>query len=173
MNEYQLKELLSNSEKVEDKINSFLTTKQLVKQEVDKAEIKGHIQKAKHNIRFVDDTLKQGYSDWALVGCYYTAYHMALALIMKFGFSSKSHDATLAVIIKHYYQKELDQNDIDFVNDTFLNSQDIMFYAQSKFEREKASYSSQTSFNHKLINEIKLKTTLFLNKTIEIIENGS
>ena len=132
-------------------------------------EIKGHIEKAKHNLLFVNDTLKQGYSDWGLVGCYYAIYHSALALIMKKGFSSKNHDATICILIDKYYN-DLNECDFDLMNKVFLDSQDIMFYVQAKNEREKASYSSKIIFDKKLINEIKLKTILFFNKVLEIIK---
>ncbi len=171
VNEFQLKKLLESSEELNRKIEDYISKYILVKQEVDLEEIKGHIQKAKHNIQFTEDTLKQNYTDWALVGCYYAAYHIALALIMKKGFSSKSHDATLCVIIKEYYKNELDEEDMDLLNQTFLDSCDIMFYVQSKMEREKASYSSKILFDDKLINEIKIKTRLFLNKGLDILEN--
>lgn len=170
MNEFQLKRLLESQEEVSRKIEDYISKNAIVKQGVDQEEIKGHVQKAKHNLQFVEDTLKQNYTDWALVGCYYAAYHTALALIMKKGFSSKSHDATLCVIIKEYYKKELDVEDMDLLNRMFLDSHDILFYAQSKAEREKASYSSKIVFDDRLINEIKIKTRLFLNKGLEIIE---
>lgn len=170
MNEFQLKRLLESQEEVSRKIEDYISKNAIVKQGVDQEEIKGHVQKAKHNLQFVEDTLKQNYTDWALVGCYYAAYHTALALIMKKGFSSKSHDGTLCVIIKEYYKKELDVEDMDLLNRMFLDSHDILFYAQSKAEREKASYSSKIVFDDRLINEIKIKTRLFLNKGLEIIE---
>ena len=170
MNEFQLKRLLSSSEEVEKKIENYIRDETLVRQNVDDSEIQGHIEKAKHNLNFVGDILKQKYTDWALVGCYYACYHIALALIMKKGFSSKSHDATLTVIIKEYYKKEIDENDIALINQSFLTSHDIMFYVQSKTEREKASYSSKIVFDIKIVNEIMLKTRLFVNKALEIIK---
>src|SRR3989344_9635 len=102
MNEKQLKRILNKPEMLKKRIENYLKRKILVKQEIDSKEIKGHIAKSEHNAEFVKDTLENGYSDWAIVGCYYAAYHMALALILKKGFSSKNHDATLCVLIKEY-----------------------------------------------------------------------
>ena len=75
-----------------------------------------HVQKAIHNLQAMAIFKENGYSDWAIVGCYYAAYHMALALILKKGFSSKNHDATLCILIKEYYNKELSSLDIELLN---------------------------------------------------------
>lgn len=40
---------------------------------------------------------------------------------------------------------------------------------KSKQEREKASYSSQIAFDKKLVQELRLKTILFVNKAKEIL----
>ncbi|MBI4439394.1 HEPN domain-containing protein [Candidatus Woesearchaeota archaeon] len=172
MNEAQLKKLLDNPKIVDKKIEFYTQKKVLVKQEFEEAEMKGHIEKAEHNSNFIQDTLKQDYTDWAIVGCYYASYHIALALLLKKGFSSKNHDATLCILIKHYYQNGLSREDIELINKTYLDNNDILFYVQSKNEREKASYSSQIAFDKKLVSDLRLKTLLFVNKGKEIIEQS-
>ena len=172
MNEKQLKRLLDNPQIVDGKIDFYIKKKVLIKQEFDEAEMKGHIEKAEHNSNFIQDTLKQDYTDWAIVGCYYASYHLALALLLKKGFSSKNHDATLCILIKYYYQNGLSREDIELINKTYLDNNDILFYVQSKNEREKASYSSQIVFDKKLVSDLRLKTLLFVNKGKEIIEKS-
>ena len=172
MNEKQLKALLENPKLVDEKIDFYIKNKILFRQEFDEAEMKGHIQKAEHNSGFIQDTLKQNYTDWAIVGCYYASYHIALALLLKRGFSSKNHDATLCVLIRHYYGRELTKDDIELINRIYLDNNDILFYVQSKQEREKASYSSQVFFDKKLVNELRLKTLLFVNKGKDIIDKS-
>ncbi len=154
MNEKQLKKLLNRKEVLEKRIEHYLKQKILVKQEIDNKEIEGHITKAEHNAEFVKDTLEDGYSDWAIVGCYYAAYHMALALILKKGFSSKNHDATLCVLIKEYHNNELSDLDIELLNKVYLNNEDILFYVKTKKEREKASYSHQIVFNERNVEDL-------------------
>ena len=171
MNEKQLKTIIENKEELDKKIEEYLTKKILLKQEISDGEIKGHIEKSEHNLKFSKDTLKQGYSDWALIGFYYSAYHISLALLLKRGYYSKNHDATLCVLIKHYYGKEISKEDLDLLNLIYLDYQDILFYVQSKQEREKASYSSQRIFKKELINEVEMKTILFVNKCKEILKN--
>ena len=170
MNEKKLKSLLDNPQIVDKKIGFYVSKKLLIKQEFDEAEMKGHIEKAEHNSNFIQDTLKQHYTDWAIVGCYYASYHIALALLLKKCFASKNHDATLCILIKYYYQKGLSRDDIELINRIYLDNNDILFYVQSKNEREKASYSSQIVFDKKLVSNLRLKTLLFVNKCKEIIE---
>jgi len=105
------------------------------------------------------------------VGCYYALYHIALALILKKGFSSKNHDATLCVLIKYYYKKHLTEEDIMLLNQIYLDNQDILFYVHAKQEREKAAYSSRIFLDKKKTNELHLKTVLFVSKCKKILEN--
>ncbi len=164
MNEKQLKRILNQPEVLNKRIKNYLKHKILVKQEIDEKEINGHIAKSEHNAEFVKDTFNSGYSDWAIVGCYYAAYHTALALILRKGFSSKNHDATLCILIKEYYNKELSSSDIELLNKVYLNNEDILFYVKSKEEREKASYSSQIIFDKKNVEDLRLKTLEFVSK---------
>ena len=167
MNEYYLKKLLIEKEELIRKLEEYKGKEQISVQEPDKEEIKGHIHKAEHNIKFVEDTSKKAFSDWVLVGCYYTLYHTALALILQKGYASKNHDATLCLLIKEYY-KQISNDEIELINFTFLTKEDFFFYAESKNKREEASYSTKTIFED--INKIIIKTRLFLNKTKEMIE---
>ena len=169
MNEDQLKEILKKKEALDKRIADYLKQRILVNQRREDAEINGHVAKAEHNAQFVKDTLDDGYSDWAIVGCYYVAYHMALALILKKGFSSKNHDATLCVLIKEYYSKELSGSDIELLNRVYLDNEDILFYVKTKEEREKASYSSQIAFDKKNVDDLRLKTLEFVRKAQNIL----
>ena len=142
MNEKQLKILLEKQIELNNKISYYLQKKILTKQKPNTQEIKGHTEKAEHNVNFVKSALENGYSDWAVVGCYYAAYHMALALIIKKGFSSKNHDATLCILIKEYYNKELSGYDIELLNKVYLNNEDILFYVNSKKKRSFLLYTN-------------------------------
>lgn len=170
MKEYDLKKLINNPEITEIKIKEFIKNKELSKQEKDTEEIKGHILKAEHNLRFIAANIKLEFYDWALVGCYYACYHSALALIQTKNYTSKNHLATLCVIIKEFYKKELTKEDIEILT-KFLDYQDILFYVESKNKREQATYSTQTLFNKKEIEKLRIQTILFINKIKEIINN--
>jgi len=172
MNEKQLKELLENKKKLDERINFYLDHKIISKQSINDSEINGHIEKAEHNLNFVKDTLENGYSDWAVVGCYYATYHTATALILKKGFHSKNHDATLSILIKEYYKKELSEEDIELLNVMYLDNEDILFYVNSKGEREKASYSTQIVFDEEKVKDLRQKTISFIRKSISIIKSS-
>ena len=167
MKQFELNQLLNNASLVEDKIQDYLKERVLFKLE-SKSEIQGHIAKAQHNLNFLNE-IKEEYNDWTLVVSYYAVYHMALSLILTKGYFSKNHDATLCVLIKHFYKKQLTEEDFKLLNS--FDTEDILFYVQSKQEREKASYSSKIVFDKKIVNNIKIKTRLFINKAKEIIDN--
>ena len=171
MNEYELNKLLQKIQEVDNKISFFINKKILAKQEIDKNEIRGHIAKSAHNLNFVNDIKNKDYNDWILVVCYYASYHIALALILSKGYYSKNHDATLSVLIKYFYKNLLNKEDIKLLNEFILDTQDILFYVESKEKREKASYSTKINFDNKTINEIKIKTILFINKARAILED--
>jgi len=167
MRELDLNKLLSNKEEVDIKITQFLEKNILVTRNINLLEIKGHILKADHNLKFIDIVEEQDFNDWALVGCYYASYHIALALILTKGYFSKNHDATLCVLIKYFYNNLLSNEELHLLN--MFDANDILFYIQSKSQREKASYSSEIAFDNKLVSEIKIKTIMFVNKVKSII----
>ena len=170
MNEGQLKKLLTSRTELNKKIESYQLEKQISLVQKDAAEIKGHIEKAEHNMEFVEHTSKTDFSDWVLVGCYYALYHAALALLLKKGLFSKNHDAILCLLIKEYY-KELSKEEFEWINFTFLNNEDILFYVQAKDTREKASYSTKTAFDCSDVKAIVVKTRLLFNKAKEMLHN--
>jgi len=170
MNEYYLKQLLNSNSKLNDKITEFIKEKIIVKQDVDINEIKGHIEKSEHNLNFIKDTLKQGYSDWAITGCYYAMYQAVLALILKKGYSSKNHDATLCILIKEYYKKGIEQEDVELMNKFFVDYQNLLFYIQAKNKREDATYSSNYKYDYKTVENLRIKAILFVNKAKEILK---
>ncbi len=172
MNEYELKKLLNSEEEVEKRLKGFIDKEILIKQDYDAQEVNGHFLKSEHNIRFVSAALKTNFFDWAIVGCYYACYHAALALIMTKGYSSKNHVATLVVMIKEFYNKGLDQEDIQVLAG-LLDYQDILFYVESKDKREKATYSTKTSFDLKYVEGLRMKTALFVSKIRRMIKVDS
>ncbi|MBW6461490.1 MAG: HEPN domain-containing protein [DPANN group archaeon] len=169
MNIYELNNMLNNPHLVEKRIENFIH-KKIIKKESSKGEIKGHFQKAKHNLNFIKDAIQLNYPDWAITGCYYACYHAALALILSKGYSSKSHLATLCILIKEFYSKELTRNDIELIS-LFLNYKDILFYVDSKNKRELASYSANILFDNDEIEQLRINTVMFVSKVKEIINS--
>ena len=168
MKEYNFQKLINNQNIIEERIKEFIQQKTLFKQEIDKEEIKGHILKAENNLRFIIDIAKKKYFDWALTGCYYACYHAALALIQSKGYTSKNHLATLCVIIKEFYKKELTKEDIEILSN-FLDYEDLLFYVETKNKREDATYSTKTRFDKKEVERLRIQAAMFVNKINDII----
>ncbi len=172
MNEFQLKKLLTDKKEVEKRIKNYVK-KDLVKKHSPKHdEVEGHKEKSERNLEFVKDTMKLGYFDWCITGCYYASYHAALALILSKGFSSKNHDATVCILIKEFYNKGVSEEEIMMVNKFFLDYQDLLFYVQSKNKREEATYSSNYKFDKTTVNGLRLKAMLFIGKIKDILKKG-
>lgn len=164
MKQRDLDKLILNKEFVERKIKEFKEKGVLKKEAFDEIEIKGHLEKAEHNLKFVYDNLKLQYYDWCITGCYYAVYHAALSLILRKGYSSKNHQATLCILIKEFYKNGINKEDIKLINNFFLDYQDLLFYMQSKNKREDATYLSKYKFDKKIVEELRLKAMLFLDK---------
>ena len=66
MNEYYLKKLLYSNEELQKKIEEYKTAKIITRIEPNSNEIKGHVDKAEHNLKFIDRISKE-FSDWAII----------------------------------------------------------------------------------------------------------
>ena len=168
MKEYDLHKLLQSPEQVQEKIKGFIKDKVLKKEPISSEEVKGHLLKAENNLRFVHENINLKFLDWAITGCYYASYHAALSLILTKGYSSKNHLATLCVLIQEFYKHGLEEEDIQVLA-SFLDYQDVLFYVESKNKREDATYSTQTLFEKKEVEQLRIKATLFVNKIKSIL----
>ena|SRR3989344_5468740 len=169
MKREELNLIISNKEALNKRIDGYIKGKTLAKIPPGEAEIAGHIQKAEHNLEFVKDNLKLRYLDWAITGSYYAVYQAVLALINFKGYSSKSHDASLCVLIKEYLGEILDAQEILMLNHIFLEYNDIQIYVQSKEKRENASYSTNYLFEQKEVEKIRQDAIRFVNRAKDII----
>src|SRR3989338_10133050 len=165
-----LRKLIANPAKLNKKINFYEKKKVIQKVLFDLDEIKGHISKSEHNLKFVLDNMKLGYHDWCITGCYYAIYQIALALIRAKQVYSKNHDATLCLLARDYYKEGITQQDIELINIFFLDYQDLLIYVHTKDKREEASYSSKYNFDKTHVEELRLKTIEFINKARGILD---
>ncbi|MFA6089119.1 MAG: HEPN domain-containing protein [Candidatus Woesearchaeota archaeon] len=168
MREYDLKQLLENSVLLNEKVKDFISKKILLEQKKDESEIQGHLLKAEHNLRFIQENIKLGFLDWSITGCYYACYHAALALIISKGYSSKNHLATLCILIKEFYKKSLTKEDIETLSN-LLDYQDVLFYVESKNKREDATYSTKIKFSEQEVLQLRIKSNLFIAKIKSIL----
>ncbi len=139
-----------------------------------KALVQGHIEKANHNLKFVKSTLElKEFNDWAIVSAYYSIYHASLALCALKGYSTKDHLATLLILIKEFYQKELNKEEIEMIGRTTIEKEEVLYYIEAKTQRNKASYSTNIIFDEKEAENLQKKAIQFVNKVKEIIDSNS
>ena len=163
---------MDDEKKLENDFNKYLKSKK-IKIESEKEElVKGHLDKADHNLKFVKSTLElEEFNDWAIVSAYYSIYHASLALCALKGFSTKDHSATLLILIKEFYNKELSKEEIELINDSAIEKEHILYYIKLRKERSKASYSTKINFTEEEAESLRLKAIEFVNKVKEIIED--
>ena len=58
------------------------------------------------------------------------------------------------------------------INKLFIDYNDLVFYVQSKNKREEATYSSKYVFDKQLVEELRVKAVLFVDKAKEILKNA-
>lgn len=171
MNLFELHRLMKDPDLVNQRIADYMDKGILKRQDKDVSEIKGHLEKCEHNLNFVLDNIKLGYFDWCITGCYYSLYHAAVALLILKEYRSKNHDATLCVLLKEYYNQGIGDKDLELFNGFFLDYQDMLFYVESKNRREEATYSSNRVFDKSTVQDLRVKSILFVDKAKEIIDN--
>ncbi len=165
---------LENEERKEKDFQKYLKNKKIKKETEIKELVQGHINKADHNLKFVKSTLElKEFNDWAIVSAYYSIYHASLALCALKGYSTKDHLATLLILIKEFYNKQLNKEEIEMVGGITLEKEEVLYYIEAKTKRSKASYSTKIIFDEKEAENLQKKAINFVNKVKEIIDAAS
>lgn len=164
----ELRVLMENKKKLDKKINIYLKNKTIHKKDPDKNEIQGHIKKSEHNLNFSKEVFDLGYLDWSVTGCYYSLYHMSLALTSSKGYISKNHDATVCLLIKLF--SKINKEDLNLINNLFLNYKDLLFYLDIKQKREISSYSTNYRFDKNYIESLRTQSLKLINKMRDILD---
>jgi len=163
---------IENKERRESDFQKYLDHKQIKHETEIKELIEGHIEKADHNLKFANSTLKlKEFNDWAIVSAYYSIYHASLALCALKGYSTKNHLATLLTLIREFHQKGLTKEEIETVGDTSIEKEEVLNYVEAKSKRTKASYSTEKAFDENEAENLRQKAISFVNKVKEIIES--
>ena len=163
---------LENEKRRNEDFEKYINSKKIKKETEVKELIQGHINKADHNLKFVKSTLElKEFNDWAIVSAYYSIYHASLALCTLKGYSTKDHLATLLILIKEFYQKSLNKEEIEIVGNTLIEKEEVLYYVEAKSKRTKASYSTQKIFHKNEAENLRIKAITFNNKAKEIIDS--
>lgn len=78
--------------------------------------VKGHINKAEHNLIVMTDLDKLGHSDWVVVAAYYSMYHSATSILSKIGLDSKDH-ATTAAVLEYFFGRRIEKSLLERFNE--------------------------------------------------------
>lgn len=163
---------LENKERRDIDFLRYLKSKKIKKETETKELVLGHLDKADHNLKFVQSTLSlEEFNDWAIVSAYYSIYHASLSLCALKGYSTKDHNATLLILIREFYNNGLSKEEIETVGKTTIEKEDVLYYVQAKGKRNRASYSTQKLFDKREAESLRLKAIAFVNKAREIIES--
>lgn len=163
---------IENKKKLELDFKKHLKSKKIKIETENEELVKGHLEKADHNLKFVKSTLElKEFNDWAIVSAYYSIYHASLALCALKGFSTKDHSATLLILVKEFYNKELTKEEIELINNSTIEKEYILYYVESRKQRSKASYSTRFDFTKEEAESLRLKAIKFVNKVKEIVES--
>lgn len=163
-----INKLFIDKEFLNKQIEFFIKTKQIKKIEDNPELSKSHLEKAKHNIKFYRLNKKNSnYQDWQIVVLYYSLYQACLSLLTRKGYSSKSHEATILLLIKEY---SISKNEAELIDNLELNRDEAQMYTQLKKDRHDASYSTNTRFTNSLIDNYEKQVIKFINKTELILK---
>jgi len=137
-------------------------------------EVEGHLHKAKRNLQFsrrVIDEFNDFY-EWTIVSYYYAVYQAALALCALKGFNTKSHAATISILVKFFYPAHITKDDLKTVVKTMMAEGDIREFVELKNYREDATYSISVDYEKALAESLGEKAIDFVNKAERIIRNS-
>jgi len=165
---------LEDEKKREIDFQNYLKLKKIKVEKEREDLVQGHLEKADHNLKFVKSTLElKEFNDWAIVSAYYSIYHASLALCALRGYSTKDHSATLLILIREFYKKFLTKEEIETIESSTIEKEEVLYYIEARTKRTKASYSTQKIFNKNEAETLRLKAINFVNKVKEIITNSS
>ncbi|MFH1174158.1 MAG: DNA-binding protein [archaeon] len=161
-------QLYNNKTLLEKEIARFKKEKAIRQSAIASTLDKAHLDKAKHNLRFVAKNITdEEFNDWTIVGLYYAVYHASLALLANKGYISKDHNATLLLLIKEY---GISKEEAELIEQLHLTKEDAEFYATLKEQRRSASYATGTLFRTERVRKLREESILFINKAEEMLK---
>lgn len=162
---------MENRAKREMDFQRYLLSRKVKKETQVRELVRGHMEKADHNLKFVKSALElREFNDWAIVSAYYSIYHASLALCALKGYSTKDHSATLLILIREFYRNGLEKYEIDTVGSTGVEKEDVLYYVETRRERKKASYSTRINFERSEAESVRHRAIKFVNRAKDIIE---
>jgi len=156
-----------------DKDFIYYLKKKIIRKGATKLEVEGHLNKAKRNLRFAKRVIDDfgDYYEWAVIAYYYAIYQSALSLCAHKSLKTKKHLATIMILIKFYYPKNINKSDLKTISESVaIEEQDIKEFISLKDYREDAAYSISVNYEKSLAEDLGNKAIDFVNKVEMIIK---
>lgn len=121
----------------------------------DNIKAKEHIEKAVHNLNFMNEIFKLNkYDDWIFPAAFYAMYHACLAVLYYFGFESRNQECTLIVTEKLIREKKIDL-DIKYINSIRSIGRSLEETQSVKDLREEFQYGTKVEAEEEIVKNIK------------------
>lgn len=171
------KKLVSDKQYCETTFNYFKKIQTLNPENITLFE--KHINKAINNLDFANFLMlehqhsikekfpAQNFYDWCIIIYYYALYHAVLALLIKIGYTSKNHLATITAITLFYYHKRniLNKEETEYIiHKISIKKEEIELLLNSKEIRERASYGVDETFQQTQAKQMQEETAELVNK---------
>jgi uncharacterized protein (UPF0332 family) len=139
----------------------------------DENRVRGHLDKARHNLDLIAELKETKFDDWQLIAAYYAVHHAALALLQDKGITTKNHTVTYCLLINHYHkdQTTLTQDELETYHQAYLSYDEAQTYPITKQRREQASYTTTRTYTDTTINTTQQKAIDFVNKAQTILNS--
>lgn len=124
---------------------------------------KKHIQKAEHNIKFLERVRDlKDFNDWIFPIAFYSIYHACLAILAHFGYESRNQECTFTVLEKLIEDGKinLSKDEIEFIRKLGEGTEEDTI----KFLREEFQYGTDVEAEEDLVNDAVATTKDFVNK---------
>lgn len=144
--------------------------KRLVKIKSNDEQAKKHLAKSEHNYRIMQQLEQLKIYDWSLNIGFYAVYHCFLAILAKYGYTSKNQLCTITCILSLINEKKLElDKDLVLQFDT-LDVEKELTSNTIRQKREVSTYGVETSINLEELKKLKELIVKLQRETIRIVE---
>ena len=128
-----------------------------------------HLKKSEYNYNVIQTLEKLNIDDWALNVGFYAIYHCFLAILAKYGYSSRNQACTVTVLLTLINDKKLDfDKDLVTQFDT-LDVEKNIANPTVRESRELSTYGVETSIDLQQLKNIKELTLKVQREAIRVL----
>lgn len=144
--------------------------KRLVKTEPDLHLARGHLAKSGYNYNVLLLLEKNQVYDWALNVGFYSIYHCFLAILSKYGYSSRNQSCTVTALLKLIEEKKLDFDKDLILQFDVLEADKNAELPTFRESREVSTYGIKTSIDLGELKKIKEMAIKIQRETIRVLQ---